>query len=205
MAQIKLTYFDINGGRGEPIRLAFHLGNIAFEDNRFNFAQFPEIKKSAPLHKVPVMQLDGKVITQSNAMLRYAGKLAHLYPESAEAALFCDEILDAIEDATNALIDTFGLEGDALKSARLSYTDKWLVPYLVWLEQKYASNNGDYFIGEHISIADLKAYVWIKGIMSGSFDYINDDVVSNNTPQLALFCQTIEALPAINLYYQERA
>ena len=45
MAQIKLTYFDINGGRGEPIRLAFHLGNIAFEDDRFNFAQFPEIKK----------------------------------------------------------------------------------------------------------------------------------------------------------------
>jgi hypothetical protein len=31
MTSLALTYFAVHGGRGEPIRLTFHLGNIAFE------------------------------------------------------------------------------------------------------------------------------------------------------------------------------
>ena len=34
MAQLKLTYFDFHGGRGEPARLALFIGGIAFEDDR---------------------------------------------------------------------------------------------------------------------------------------------------------------------------
>ena len=34
MAKLKLTYFDFDGGRGEPARLALHIGGIEFEDHR---------------------------------------------------------------------------------------------------------------------------------------------------------------------------
>ena len=30
----KLTYFDIDGGRGEVLRIAFHAAKIEFEDHR---------------------------------------------------------------------------------------------------------------------------------------------------------------------------
>ena len=40
MTQLKLTYFDFNGGRGEPARLALAIGGIAFEDHRFSYAEF---------------------------------------------------------------------------------------------------------------------------------------------------------------------
>src|SRR2546429_4863078 len=30
MPKLKLTYFDFDGGRGEPARLALHIGGIAF-------------------------------------------------------------------------------------------------------------------------------------------------------------------------------
>ena len=33
MAKLKLTYFDFDGGRGEPARLALHIGGIAFEED----------------------------------------------------------------------------------------------------------------------------------------------------------------------------
>jgi glutathione S-transferase len=36
MAKLKLTYFDFDGGRGEPARLALHIGGIAFEDQRIS-------------------------------------------------------------------------------------------------------------------------------------------------------------------------
>ena len=34
MPKLKLTYFDINGGRGEPARLALSIGGIPAEDDR---------------------------------------------------------------------------------------------------------------------------------------------------------------------------
>ena len=44
MSQLKLTYFDMHGGRGEPARLAMAIGGIDFEDSRFAFAEFAEVR-----------------------------------------------------------------------------------------------------------------------------------------------------------------
>lgn len=48
MTKIKVTYFDMNGGRGEPIRLVLHYMDQQFEDYRFAFNEFAEIRKAAP-------------------------------------------------------------------------------------------------------------------------------------------------------------
>ncbi|NVO07297.1 MAG: glutathione S-transferase, partial [Rhodoferax sp.] len=45
MSQLTLTYFDMHGGRAEPVRLAMHIGGIAFEDKRFAFSEFAEVRK----------------------------------------------------------------------------------------------------------------------------------------------------------------
>jgi hypothetical protein len=56
MPRYKLTYFDFDGGRGEPIRIAFHAAGIAFEDHRLNFAQFSEMRQSTPFNSLPVLE-----------------------------------------------------------------------------------------------------------------------------------------------------
>jgi hypothetical protein len=37
MPKLTLTYFDFDGGRGEPARLALSIAGIAFEDRRVTF------------------------------------------------------------------------------------------------------------------------------------------------------------------------
>ena len=45
MAAYKLTYFDIDGGRAEPIRIALHAGGMPSEDQRISFPEFAEIRR----------------------------------------------------------------------------------------------------------------------------------------------------------------
>ena len=99
MPQLKLNYFDFHGGRAEPVRLALHIGGIAFEDHRFTFPEFAEFRKTTPFGQVPTLEVDGLHLTQCDAMLRYAGKLANLYPTDPLQALLCDEVAYVVEEA----------------------------------------------------------------------------------------------------------
>ena len=80
MTGYKLTYFDIDGGRGEVTRIALHAAGIEFEDHRLSFPEFAEARKSMRFNAVPVLEVDGEEISQSDAMSRYVGRLAGLYP-----------------------------------------------------------------------------------------------------------------------------
>jgi len=51
--KLKLTYFDAPW-RGEPIRNAFKIGGISFEDERVQFKYFPGLKPSLPFGSLPI-------------------------------------------------------------------------------------------------------------------------------------------------------
>ena len=95
MPTYKLTYFDFDGGRGEPVRIALHAAGIEFEDERLSFEEFGEMRHTLRFSSLPALEIDGNPVTQSNAILRYIGKMAGLYPEDDLQALYCDEVLDA--------------------------------------------------------------------------------------------------------------
>ena len=203
MSQLKLTYFDVHGGRAEPARLALHLGGIAFEDSRFGFANFAEVRKSTPLNQVPVLHVDGVQVTQSDAITRYVGKLAGLYPVDAYQALLCDEVLDAVEDVNIKLGTTFGLTGDALKDARTALVNGALPQYLSWLQTQLQAHGGAYFADQRLTIADLKVFVFVRGLTSGRLDHVPTDLVDKVAPLLAAHTQRIAQTPAIAQYYAQ--
>ena len=108
MTAYNLTYFDIDGGRAEPVRIAFHAAGIEFEDQRISFPEFAEMRGGTRFNSLPVLEIDGTVVTQTNGMCRYVGRMAGLYPHDDIQALYCDEALGAIEELLHRLVPTLG-------------------------------------------------------------------------------------------------
>ena len=204
MNKLKLTYFDFHGGRAEPARLAMYIGGIPFEDNRFASKDFQEIRKSTPLSQVPTLHLDDIQITQSDAITRYVGKLAGLYPTDEFQALLCDEILGALEDINVKLGATFGVTGDTLKNARTALVTGPLPQYLRWLQKQLEDHGGEFFADNRLTIADLKAFVILRWLSSGVLDHIPSTLVEDQAPKLKAYMQRIAMLPQITQYYAAR-
>ena len=205
MSQLKLTYFDFHGGRGEPARLALHIGGIAFEDNRFAPANFAEVRKTTPLGQVPTLLVDGVQVTQSDAITRYAGKLAGLYPTDPYQALLCDEIIQGVEDANVKMGTTFGMTGDALKQARTALVEGALPLYLRWLQTQLENHGGEYFADNRLTVADLKVFIYLRGLTSGNLDHVPADLVQKVAPKLSAHMQRIAQTPAVAQYYAKFA
>jgi glutathione S-transferase len=120
MGNPKLVYFDIDGARGEAARLAMVIGKVAFEDDRVKFADWPGLKASTPFGALPVLEVDGQAVAQSNTINRYVGKLTGLYPNDAWQAALCDETMDAVEEIATRLWSTMALPEGEKKSQRES-------------------------------------------------------------------------------------
>lgn len=205
MPGYKLTYFDFDGGRAEPIRIAFHAAGIGFEDNRLSFPEFGEMRQGTRFNSLPVLEIDGAAVTQSNALCRYVGKMAGLYPADDLQALYCDEVLDALEDVSHYIVRTFGLEGEELRLAREKLADGWLSVYLRGLGELLARGGGEYFADNGLTVADLKAFVQTRWLRSGTLDYVPTDLVQRLAPGLVEHQERIEADPRVVAYYASRA
>jgi glutathione S-transferase len=201
MTQLKLTYFDVHGGRGEPARLALHIGGIAFEDRRSAFPEFAEVRKTTPFGQVPTLHVDGVQVTQSDAITRYVGKLTGLYPLGAYQALLCDEVLDVLEDANVKLGTTFGLTGDALKEARTALVEGPFPMVLSWAQAQLEAHGGAFFADNRLTIADLKVFVFVRGLASGKLDHVPTDLVEKIAPKVSAHMQRISQTPAVAQYY----
>jgi glutathione S-transferase len=204
MAKYKLTYFDFDGGRGEPVRIAFHAAGVEFEDHRISFAEFGETRQSMRFNATPVLEIDGMEITQSNSMCRYVGKLAGLYPCDPLQACFCDEAMDAMEDLLHHIVLTFGLEGEALKQAREKLRDGWMSVYLRGFDQLLA-RGGDYIADDRLTVADLKLFVQLRSLCSGTLDHIPGDIVQKVAPRLMQYYERIKNDPVVVAYYASRS
>ncbi len=204
MAGYKLTYFDFDGGRGEPVRIALHAAGIDFEDERLSFTEFGETRHKLRFGSLPVLEIDGNVVTQSNAISRYVGKMAGLYPDDDLQALYCDEVLDALEDVNHYIVPTLFLQGDELRAAREKLIAGWLTVYLKGLGQLLARGGNRYFADDHLTVADLKMLVQTRSLRSGNMEHIPTDLVERLAPNLCEHQARIEQEPQVVAYYASR-
>ncbi len=204
MSKYKLTYFDFDGGRGEPIRIAFHAADIDFEDHRISFEEFGKTRNTMRFTCTPELEIAGVVVTQSNAMLRYVGKMAGLYPEDDLQALYCDEAMEAVEDLLHQIVRTFGLEGAELKAARENLVNGWLSVFIKGLAEILERGGGEYFADKRLTVADLKVYVQVRSLRSGTLDHVPTDLVDRLAPGLARHAERVGNDPIVAGYYASR-
>jgi glutathione S-transferase len=154
---------------------------------------------------LPVLEIDGAQVAQSNALSRYIGKMADLYPADDLQALYCDEVLGALEDLTHYIVRTFGLEGEELKKAREKLAEGWLSVYLRGLDALLARGGGEYFADNKLTIADLRAFVQIRSLQKGTLDHVPADIVQQIAPALVEHQSRVEADSRVAAYYASRS
>jgi glutathione S-transferase len=147
------------------------------------------------------LQVDGVQVTQCDAILRYAGKLAGLYPDDAFQALLCDEVMYVVEEAGVKLGPTFRMTGDAQKEARSALVNGSMPIYLAWLQNQLQAHGGEYFADNRLTIADLKVFVDVRGLNSGRLDHVPTDLVEKVAPALNAHMRRIAEMPAVTQYY----
>ena len=204
MSRLVLTYFDFDGSRGEAARLAMHIAGIAFEDKRIPRKDWPAHRDEAPYQSLPVLEVDGKVLAQSNAINRYVGKLAGMYPQDPWQAAVVDEVMDAIEDITAKIGNTFALEGEAKKNAREALAAGPIARFLKQFETRLEEGGGEWFVGNRLTVADLKCFLWVRWLKSGALDHIPSDIVDRQAPLLARHLERVRSHPKIAAYYAAR-
>ncbi len=202
MPNLKLTYFDFDGGRGEPARLAMFIGGIAFDDDRLSFDAFRESKASFPFGAIPVLEVDGQTVAQSNGINRFVGKLAGLYPEDPWQAALCDEVMDAVEDVTHKITTTFSItDEEEKKAARQALVDGPLRFYLSRLNVLLENHGGEFFSDIRLTVADLKVFVFVRYLRSGKLEHVPEDLTDQVAPLLVDHFQRMNQHPKIKAYY----
>jgi len=172
----KLTYFGIPG-RAEPIRIALTAAGVPFEDVRLTFEEWPKVKSLTPMGQLPMLEVDGVEMAQSVAILKYAGKLAKIYPlDDHVLALKVDEMeLHATEMLPPAIGVVFGpAEG---KKARAKEFVEKSMPSLLSKFEKLLVNRGqkDFCAGTSLTTADLHLWTVISFLEGSELHFETED------------------------------
>lgn len=198
---LRLSYFDFHGGRGETARLALSIGNVPFIDERVKGADWPGLKPSTPFGQLPLLEVDGQRISQSNAINRYVGQLAGLYPDDPWQAAQCDEVCCAVEALNDALGPSFALKGDEQKRERERLLAGPIPRCLEGLASLLAQRGGEWFAANRFTIADLKVIEMTGLLCSGRLDHVPTDVVERTAPELMAHRTRVLGHPGVRAYY----
>ena len=174
MPNVKLTYFDFPGGRGEDCRLALFIAGIDFEDDRVKGADWPVRKAGTPFGSLPVLEIQGKPpIAQSNAILGLIGRKHDLLPADEFEAARHIAILNTVEDIRTRATSTTKFKDDDEKKA---FREKFAAGALKhWADNVEVQIAGPFFGGNDLSVADLKIFVFLNFVKSGQYDYVPAD------------------------------
>lgn len=177
---LRLHYFPFPGRAG-PIRDALRISGIAFEDVRLPPDRFREQKAAGTLQfgSFPALEVvtpAGTVsATQSNAILRFVGRLAGLYPvDDPVRALKVDEALGFGEDINHAIGPSMGEHNAEKRMAMRKILAEETLPRLAGLLEGLLVANGrtGYVVGDSLTVADLKLHWIADKLTNGTLDGI---------------------------------
>mmetsp|Transcript_26936 Transcript_26936/g.42088 ORF Transcript_26936/g.42088 Transcript_26936/m.42088 type:complete len:210 (-) Transcript_26936:200-829(-) len=180
MPSLKLSHFNTKGG-AEHCRLAFFMGGVEFEDKRLSREEWGGMKAAgfSPMGGLPVLEVDGKKICQSKAILNYAGRAAGLYPTDAFEAAKVDELINGMDDVFEPFRSTFAiqdLDEKIKKRQELLSAEGKMGQMITAIDKLVASNGGKCAAGgDKVTIADIALTTWIDFMTSGAMDGVAAD------------------------------
>uniref|UniRef100_A0A915PFZ2 glutathione transferase n=1 Tax=Setaria digitata TaxID=48799 RepID=A0A915PFZ2_9BILA len=152
-------------GRAEIIRLIFAQAEISYEDVRIKKEDWQKM----PFEQVPVLEVDGKMLSQSTAIALYLARKFGLAGESEWESAEVEELFGVGTDLTTHSLPWFKCEDSARKKKLMAeFETEHLVPKFKRLENILAKSESGYFVGKKLTAADLNMLCMI-GFFSSFF------------------------------------
>eukprot|EP00631_Chrysoreinhardia_giraudii_P003294 CAMPEP_0197424310 /NCGR_PEP_ID=MMETSP1170-20131217/25567_1 /TAXON_ID=54406 /ORGANISM="Sarcinochrysis sp, Strain CCMP770" /LENGTH=235 /DNA_ID=CAMNT_0042951789 /DNA_START=7 /DNA_END=714 /DNA_ORIENTATION=+ len=195
----------------EPIRLALTIGGVDFEDERIGYDEVNARRQRGelPFGQVPVLVTkDGAVLSQTSAILRWAGQQAGL-----EESPFCDAVEAALGDVRVVMrpqwyghvLGRSPVDGTFLVPLSQAQADdvvKLLADVVVptHLKRLEAKVVGPYFCGASLAICDLSWYNMCIGLLEEWYCPGLPKTVLDACPRLIQLASRIHHLPAVRAW-----
>ncbi|VDL83413.1 unnamed protein product [Nippostrongylus brasiliensis] len=128
MVHYKLTYFVFRG-LAEVIRELFALAGQEYEDVRYTFEEWPQHKNEMPFGQMPVLEVDGKQLSQSRAIARYLARQFGYAGKNAYEEAVVDSIADQGADFFNEVRPYFRAAIGFLVGDSLTWADLYLANF----------------------------------------------------------------------------
>ncbi|CAJ0952750.1 unnamed protein product, partial [Mesorhabditis belari] len=206
MVHYKLHYFDLYG-RAEPIRMMFHLAEQTFEDRRFSFAEWPEIKKNETpslflFGQGPILEVDDKKIAQSLAIYRFVANTFGFAGNSLMDRAQMDMIVDYYTDYLTKIADWYVVKAgykpgdeEELRKTLLDPNRKIFFENLQGFIEKEGTG---YIVGDKVSYADLTLLNHIDIFTRNYDEYLH------GYPVMQDYVSRLRNLPLLREYLAER-
>ena len=210
--KIRFIYFNSPFWRAEVGRIALYIGGVKFEDVRIERDEFIKARETGslkdgtklPFRQMPILDVDGKSISQTGAIARYCGKIGGLYPLDApvDAALI-DQVIDMASDITTLLTPSMReIDMGRKKEMREEIVKTSLPRLLGFLEELLSESPGLWFVGDTITIADLAIWRQMGHLTSEIIDHIPSNLLKA-FPRLREVCHQVGIHPKVVEWVQQ--
>jgi len=204
MVSYNLHYFPTTG-RAELIRLLFTAAGQKFTDTRVTFPEWGKLKAagSTPWGSLPYLEVDGKELGQTKAIVRF---VAHEHGLAGSGA-FEQGLVDSVVEGTRDILDTlftFQYGDAAQKDANLNKLKTTTLPAALGNLEKFITKHGQngFTVGGKLTTADLAVFDAVDQVQA-----VKDAGLPNvaaGYPKVAEVLATVQANPKIATYLAAR-
>ncbi|TYZ58895.1 hypothetical protein PybrP1_008184 [[Pythium] brassicae (nom. inval.)] len=205
----RLHYFN-QRGRAEIVRLVCAYGRVPLEEVEEPLGrEFLARKPAFPCGQLPMMEIQGKLYSQSVALARYAARQVGLYPRGDDlAALKVDMVMDACADIHVPVLRATFIERDPESRAKLA---KALVKHtlpgiLRGLHERVGGDSGEdgpFVLGQTLSVADIVLFDVLTNRLEPNREALPIDYASD-FPKLVELARHVSLVPPIADYLRVR-
>lgn len=139
--------------------MLFTLAGQEFEDNRVEGEGWQKLKPNTPMGALPILEIDGVMICQSNAISRYIARKFGYGGKTELDQARVDMIVDCLDDMAKPLFAIFSAKTEEEKAAiKTKYQDETAPDYMEKLQNILKQNKGGdgWFVGDDITWADVQ-------------------------------------------------
>ena len=171
MSKYTLHYFGVNGRAGVA-RAILSYSKANWTNALIKKEDWPKIKKSGlcEFEQVPVLEVDGKKLCESNAINLYLAEKFNLMGKDAEENYQISNLLMTLDDIGKVNKEYKFCTDDSKKADLKKKVEDCVKFFIQKFEKRYIDlGKGKYFLGERFTLADI----YITAILTNCVDSLD--------------------------------